>query len=173
MKSCLNCKKEHENPKFCSRSCSASYNNKGKRRNSTPNRSYNTKYCVFCSKEIIGKHKHRKKFCNQKCMGLHTKLVTENKILNGEYVKPATIRRYLIDKHGAKCMKCGWSEVNPSSGKVPIVMDHIDGNSENNSLDNLRLICPNCDSLLPTYKSLNRGNGRHKRRKRYQEGKSY
>ena len=53
------------------------------------------------------------------------------------------------------------------------VLDHIDGNSENNWRSNLRLVCPNCDSQLPTYKAKNKGSGRHVRRTRYAEGKSY
>ena len=51
-------------------------------------------------------------------------------------------------------------------------LEHIDGNSENNSLDNLKLLCPNCHSLTPTYKNLNKGNGRFKRMERYNKGKS-
>ena len=70
-------------------------------------------------------------------------------------------------------MECGWCEINKYSGNVPIELEHIDGNSENNSLENLKLLCPNCHSLTPTYKALNTGNGRHSRRKRYEEGKSY
>lgn len=46
---------------------------------------------------------------------------------------------------------------------MPLVADHIDGNWKNNTEDNLRLICPNCDSLSPTYAALNRGNGRRNR----------
>lgn len=57
--------------------------------------------------------------------------------------------------------------------EIPLIMDHIDGNSYNSSLKNLRFICPNCDALLPTYKGRNKGNGRYSRRKRYKEGKSY
>lgn len=34
-------------------------------------------------------------------------------------------------------------------------------NSENNSEDNLRLICPNCHSLTSTYRGANRGQGRN------------
>lgn len=56
---------------------------------------------------------------------------------------------------------------------LTLILDHIDGNPENNRRDNLRLICPNCDSQLPTYKSRNRGNGRAFRRQRYADGKSY
>jgi len=54
-----------------------------------------------------------------------------------------------------------------------LFLDHIDGNSENNARENLRLVCPNCDSQLPTFKYRNYGNGRHKRKERYAEGKSY
>ena len=53
---------------------------------------------------------------------------------------------------------------NPKTGKVPLVADHIDGNWQNNIEENLRLICPNCDSLSPTYAALNKGHGRKHRR---------
>ena len=49
----------------------------------------------------------------------------------------------------------------------------MNGDSENCALDNLRLVCGNCDMQLPTYKSKNRGKGRAWRRRRYAEGKSY
>ena len=53
---------------------------------------------------------------------------------------------------------------NPVTNNVPIQLDHIDGNSDNNSLDNLKLLCPNCHSLTPTFGALNKGNGRELRR---------
>lgn len=71
------------------------------------------------------------------------------------------VRAYLIQKHGHKCMMCGithWQNVT-----IPLVADHIDGNSRNNELKNFRIICNNCDSILPTYKGKNRGNGRSNR----------
>ncbi len=83
---------------------------------------------------------------------------------------PSTLRRYLMRRHSA-CAICATSTWREQP--VPLVMDHIDGDSTNDDLDNLRLICPNCDAQLPTYKSRNRGKGRAWRRERYHAGKSY
>lgn len=73
------------------------------------------------------------------------------------------IKRYLRRKFGNKCCICGWSDRNPITGQVPLVADHIDGNWRNNVESNLRLLCPNCDALTPTYAGLNRGKGREDR----------
>ena len=85
------------------------------------------------------------------------------------------VKRYLREKYGDKCCLCGWSKINVKSGVVPLVADHIDGNWRNNIESNLRLICPNCDSLSPTYSGLNRGNGRGNRviSKRAKEGRLF
>lgn len=73
------------------------------------------------------------------------------------------VKRYLRRKFENKCCLCGWKEINPKTKQVPLVADHIDGNWRNNTEKNLRLICPNCDSLTPTYAALNKGNGRKHR----------
>jgi len=67
------------------------------------------------------------------------------------------IRRYFISKQGEKCQQCNWQERNPVTEKVPLTIDHIDGNCLNNVELNLRLLCPNCHSLTPSYGNLNRG----------------
>lgn len=79
----------------------------------------------------------------------------------------AFIRRYLLEKFKYTCSICGWSKKNPTTGKVPLEIDHIDGNSENNSEANLRLICPNCHALTPNFKNLNKGKGRKWRMDKY------
>ena len=75
-------------------------------------------------------------------------------------VVSAHVKRYLREINNNKCQQCNWSEVNPFTGIVPLEADHIDGNYNNNRIDNLRLICPNCHSLTSTYRALNKGNGR-------------
>lgn len=80
-------------------------------------------------------------------------------------------KRILKELQGKSCQICGTSEW--MGKELMLIMDHIDGDSENWSLNNLRLICSNCDSQTDTYKSKNRGNGRFTRRQRLQEGKSY
>lgn len=73
------------------------------------------------------------------------------------------IKRFLREKYTNRCVVCGWSMMNPVTGLVPLVADHINGDWQDNTESNLRLICPNCDSLTPTYAGLNRGRGRNGR----------
>lgn len=68
------------------------------------------------------------------------------------------IRKYLIHKKGHKCEICNLTEWRGCI--IPLVCDHIDGDYTNCELTNFRLICNNCDSILPTYKGKNRGKGR-------------
>lgn len=95
--------------------------------------------------------------------------------LQGLGIVSRPVKRYLRRKFGNKCCICGWSEINPVTKQVPLVADHIDGNWRNNVEDNLRLICPNCDSLSTTYAGLNRGKAGRKRTlsKRAKEGKLF
>ena len=72
------------------------------------------------------------------------------------------IRRYIYEKQDYKCSICKIS--NQWNGqKLNFILDHIDGNAANNHHYNLRLICPNCDSQLPTYKSKNKNSARKRK----------
>lgn len=144
--------------RFCSSSCSATYNNKKRGEE-------NKKFCEYCGKELKNK---RNRFCSNKCQKEHEydEHVLEWK--NGEDpgwtgrgvgVKPF-IRRYMLEKNNYQCQRCGWGEKNPTTGLVPLQIHHVDGDCKNNSEDNLELLCPNCHSLTDTFGTLNKKSSR-------------
>lgn len=79
------------------------------------------------------------------------------------------VLRYISEKYGEKCTICGWNKRNVITNRVPLEVDHVDGDSENNCEDNLRLICPNCHSLSENFRNLNRGRGRVWRMLKYKK----
>ena len=143
---------------------------RAKRKNQI-NRIYikNENYCKNC-KNIIDRNIGNKPiFCNIKCSSEYIRKKSieywlknqnefRNKLINlKNWVKP-----YFLEKQKHKCKICGiLDEWNGNS--MVFILDHIDGNASNNTEENLRLICHNCDSQLPTYKSKNKNSARIKR----------
>lgn len=55
----------------------------------------------------------------------------------------------------ARCELCGWAQV-AADGRLPLELDHINGDRNDNRIENLRILCPNCHSLQPTHRGLNK-----------------
>ncbi|MDQ6695443.1 MAG: HNH endonuclease [Chloroflexota bacterium] len=129
--------------------------------------------CGAYSKQVS---RPEKVFCNNVCQQIYAWRayiarwqvgeVTGNKI-DGDVSDH--VRRYLYEKYGERCSQCGWADRNPATGRVPICVDHIDGDWRNTTENNLRLLCPNCHSLTSTYQALNKGKGRPWRYKKVRD----
>lgn len=67
---------------------------------------------------------------------------------------------FLFGYKNRKCEYCGNTEW--MGKKIPLELHHEDGDNTNNSLENLKIACPNCHALTNTYKSKNIANKRKK-----------
>jgi hypothetical protein len=135
------------------------------------------KKCLNCHTET---QRARYIYCSNTCQASYQHKVYIKKWKEGHEiglqrigVVSVHIKKYLREKYLNKCCICSWAKVNIKTGIIPLVADHIDGNWRNNQENNLRLICPNCDAISPTYAALNTGNGRKNRSisKRAEEGR--
>jgi hypothetical protein len=72
------------------------------------------------------------------------------------------LKQHILKEQNNCCAICDMKNVwNEKS--IVFVLDHINGDASNNMRNNLRLVCPNCDSQLDTYKSKNKNSARKER----------
>ncbi len=126
-------------------------------------------FCLNCNSILKSKGK---KYCSNKCQKEYEYKSFINDWKNektsgmrGKYQLSMHIKRYIFEKYNNKCAICGWGKTNPYTNLIPLEIEHKDGNFENNSEDNLILLCPNCHSLTATYKGANLNHGRKARKK--------
>ena len=155
---------------FCSQGCSATFCNH-RRYNTQPRKHGYPKNCEQCGIKLDWNHK---KFCSYRCQRRYDFEVYIIRWKAGE--EPgynsggglnSFLRRYIFETRGRKCEQCGWAKVHPTTGNIPVTIDHIDGKWDNCIETNLRVLCPNCHALTPTFAALNLGNGRPQRRAAY------
>jgi len=172
MNKCENCKNEilGYGEKFCSKSCSATYNNIGVRRHGKEPTN-----CENCGKKNA---RPSRKYCSNLCQREHQWNIRKEKIIkngkmdfDGESHNPNSAKKLLKEIRGVRCENC--KNEKWMGKEIPLVLDHINGNSADWNLVNLRLLCGNCDMQTDTYKGKNKGNGRFYRRQRYKNGESY
>ena len=165
---CKKCGKETSNPKFCSRSCSASASNKGRNRHT--GEIVGVRRCPIC--ELVLSYE-QKRYCSYECASEGRYEASVNDWLAGDSVGHtkagvlrSPVKRWLRELQNGKCALCHRSEwTNDNYNKpIPLEGDHVDGNWKNSRPENIRLICPTCHALTPTYRGKNRGSGRAHRK---------
>ena len=142
----------------------------------------NPRLCKNCARPIsYEKRIEGNVFCDRRCRGLFWGKMTRKKcprcgdksVLRDRRYCPkcyrfanirihkvedamtdASRRNFLIRKHGRGCWSCGLDSWMGRS--IPIELDHVDGDSDNNLESNLRLLCPNCHAQTPTWKGGNK-----------------
>jgi uncharacterized protein with PIN domain len=184
MNKCLNCGEKTYNPKFCSRSCGAKYNNHGKRRGTIVEnlgkehleniissstsvseilRAYNLaisgsnfkilkgtieKWNISLNILKLNELKHKKENSSKSL----DEIFCVNSKTDRVVIKRIIIKNNLLDN--TTCSIC--RNKNIWNGKLIIfILDHINGIRNDNRIENLRYVCPNCNSQLDTFGSKN------------------
>lgn len=142
---CPTCKKQHNNPKFCSRSCAAKFTNR------TPKRKL-TNTCKDCSIKIRSS-RARCTSCNQKWRDANLfqdmtlkEAIYEKHHKSSAFALVRSRARQVAKKLGLDtCQNCGYNKhveiahIKPiSSFSEEIMLSVI------NSPDNIMALCPNC-----------------------------
>jgi len=168
---CENCNCEHNGEygsgRFCSSKCARSFSTNRNREEINKKVSESLR-----GRESWVPKEHRRGFSKEQQIkgGLVSAQKIREKVLRlwreeGKLCKNA-IKDMILKEQNCRFSICG---IEPMWNGKPMIfiLDHIDGDNENNSRENLRLVCSNCDSQLPTYKNKNKNRNKDSQNKRY------
>jgi len=144
MKKCqrADCNVEHDNlGRFCSRSCA------NKRIHSEESK---------LRRSLALKGKTRPATFDQESQSRKTRETRLKKYLATpfEELGSENRRRRVLEEQGNKCNKCGLDEWR--GFPLTLELEHKDGNTANNSRENLEGLCPNCHSITETWRGRNK-----------------
>lgn len=130
----------------------------------TEENSYKCLNCQVVCKKASNKYN---KYCSNKCqqefqyVNIQIPLILEGK----KTWESIPLKRYILDICNHKCTECGIGEV-WNDKPLTLQLDHIDGDSDNNFPNNLRILCPNCHTQTDNYGSKGVGSRYKKNSKR-------
>ena len=98
--------------------------------------------CTACQHEFVHKEKYKD-------------FLEHPEKYNKATYSPKPFKKDILKEQNNTCAICGM-QPEWNGKQLVFILDHIDGHASHNYRSNLRLICPNCDSQLDTYKSKNK-----------------
>ncbi len=130
-------------------------------------KTFNCKYCnATTSRSVWSAIKFM--YCSNKCQKAFEHDDMVRRWTSGELVgwsgktrqlKPF-VRRHIHSTRGSACASCGWDEKHPIDGRVLTEINHIDGDAENCSIENLEVLCPNCHAKTHNFRARNKNSKR-------------
>jgi len=66
------------------------------------------------------------------------------------HLKNRLLRENILERKCSHCQRVEWMD-----NDIPLELDHINGINDDNRIENLRLLCPNCHALTSTYRGKN------------------
>lgn len=126
--------------------------------------------CLYCNRNFKACRNTLGKYCSNSCQrefeynsNVKNWLEGKNKgwMSQTRQLSPY-IKRYLREIRGTDCERCGWDERHPVDGAILTEFDHTDGNAENCRPENLKILCPNCHAMTPTYRARNKNSTRNR-----------
>lgn len=136
-----------------------------RKRKINPNETFNRKnencICLNCGKSFLKYDGVSGKYCCLDCSSEYRHKSRYEYFLNnpGEFQRgdynPRSFKNDILKEQNNRCDICG-CEPEWNGKPLVFILDHIDGHASHNYRSNLRMICPNCDSQLETFKSRNK-----------------
>lgn len=152
---CEMCNNDHDGSyasgRFCSKKCSRGFSTRKNREiinEKVSQKLSGVHICKVCGKSSSRRRGGSVNFCLE-----HKRI--PNKDRSFESLSSKTRKSRLIKEHGWKCWDCNLTTWKNSP--IPLQLDHIDGNPDNNVQENLRILCPNCHAMTPTFSWKNVG----------------
>ena len=87
------------------------------------------------------------------------KIPMKDILVSGSTYNRAQLKQRLYDENlkTRQCELCGQGEIWKGK-KMSLIIDHINGIWNDNRIENLRIVCPNCNATLPTHCGKNKTN---------------
>ena len=135
-----------------------------------------TATCQNCGKEFVLYKSHGGLYCCHECWAEGTKKKAIEDWKNGNisghdsrYKIRPSLRDYILKSRDCKCERCGFSGINPYTGKSILQLHHKNGDAADTSEENIEVLCPNCHAMTENFGSRNKSSVRKYRKDEYRK----